>query len=341
MSLNSEIEKIRISFLEEISSADHSKAIENIKIKYLGKKGCVQSLMMHLKNASNEEKPIFGKLINDLKVDIISHIDNNQKRLFLQEQNKKLENEKIDITLPGSRKKVGKVHPVIQMMNKMLGILKDMGFSVQYAPDVDSDYYNFEALNFKKDHPARDLQDTYYISSHYLMRTHTSNTQIRVMENATPPLRVAAPGRCFRNETISSRSHVFFHQIEIFYVDKDVNFGDLLYLMEVFWGKVFNKKVEVRVRPSYFPFVEPGMEIDISCFICSGKGCRICKHAGWLEVLGAGMIHPNVLKYAGIDPEKYSGYAAGMGVERAAMLYYDLQDIRLFTENDMRFLSQF
>ncbi len=341
MNIELEISQIRSDFLEEIQKAVQTKGVEDLKVKYLGKKGLVSSLMFKLKDATKEEKPLFGKLINDLKQEISSHLDNTQKRLFLEEMNKKLKEEDIDITLPGRKKFLGKMHPVIQMMNKMIDIFSNMGFSVQYGPDIESDYYNFEALNFEKDHPARDMQDTYYLSSHYLMRTHTSNVQVRVMENAKPPLRVIAPGRCFRNETISSRSHVFFHQIELFYIDKNVSMADLISLLKNFWTQVFEQEVDIRVRPSYFPFVEPGMECDISCVLCKGKGCRICKHTGWLEVLGAGMIHPNVLKAGGIDPEKYTGYAAGIGIERTALLYYNLNDIRLFTENDQRILSQF
>jgi phenylalanyl-tRNA synthetase alpha chain len=230
---------------------------------------------------------------------------------------------------------------VTKMMDKMIEVLISMGFSVQYGPDLESDYYNFEALNFEPDHPARDMQDTFYVSEDKLLRTHTSNVQGRVIEKYNPPIRVVAPGRCFRNETVSARSHVFFHQIEGFYIDENVTFADLLATMDEFWSKVFQQKIKTRYRPSYFPFVEPGMEGDISCIICEGKGCRICKNSGWLEVFGAGMIHPNVLKAGNVDPEKYSGYAWGLGIERLAMLYYGIKDIRLFTQNDMRFLSQF
>ncbi len=214
-----------------------------------------------------------------------------------------------------------------------------MGFSVQYGPDIDSDYYNYEGLNFPPDHPARDMQDTFYITKEMLLRSHTSNTQLRVMENHKPPIRIIAPGTVYRNETISSRSHVFFHQVEGLYIDKNVSFADLFATMDEFWSKLFHTKVKTRFRPSYFPFVEPGLEVDVACTSCNGKGCRLCKQSGWLEICGAGMVHPEVLKNGGIDPEEYSGYAWGMGIERLAMLRYGIKDIRMFTENDMRFLD--
>lgn len=339
--LKTKINHIRQHFLDDLKSIKNTKELEEIKIKYLGKKGIVASLMVELKNATPEERPAFGLLINDLKEEITKHIESSFTALKDLEQNAAFEKEKIDVTLPGRKLYLGNLHPVSKMINKMLDILISMGFSVQGGPDLESDYYNFEVLNFEKDHPARDMQDTFYLSTDMLLRTHTSNVQGRVMENYNPPIRVVAPGRCFRNENVSSRSHVFFHQIEGFYIDEKVTFADLLSTMDEFWSKVFNKNIKTRYRPSYFPFVEPGMEGDITCFICDGKGCRVCKGSGWLEVFGAGMIHPNVLKAGDIDPEKYSGYAWGMGIERLAMLYYGINDIRLFTENDMRFLSQF
>ncbi len=341
MTLNTEISKIREEFLQDLKKAKTSKCIENLKIKYLGKKGLLQSLILFLKNASKDEKPLFGKQINDLKTEVTSHLENSLKRLLLEEESIKLKSENIDITLPGRRKYWGRNHPITLMLNKAIDILVSMGFSVEIGPNVDSDFYNFEGLNFAKDHPARDMQDTFYLTEEMLLRTHTSNTQVRVMEKIKPPIRCIAPGRCFRNETISARSHVFFHQIELFYIDKKVSFADLFATMDEFWAKLFNKKIETRYRPSYFPFVEPGMEGDIKCIICSGQGCKICKYTGWLEVVGAGMIHPEVLKSGGINPEEHYGYAAGFGIERLAMLAYGIKDIRNFTENDLRFLKQF
>lgn len=341
MTLSTKITEIRHSFSKELKLAKTSKEIEELKIKYLGKKGLVQGLMLFLKDATPEQRPDFGKQINDIKQEITSHLENTLQRLNLDEENKRLESEYIDITLPGKKNYWGRYHPITLVMNKMVDVLVSMGFSVETGPDVDSDFYNFEGLNFEKDHPARDMQDSFYITDDLLLRTHTSNVQVRVMEKFKPPIRCVAPGKCFRNENISARSHVFFNQVEIFYIDENVTFADLLATMDEFWSKLFKKPIEARYRPSYFPFVEPGMEGDIKCILCQGQGCRICKGTGWLEVYGAGMIHPNVLKSGGIDSEKYSGFAAGLGVERLAMLMYGINDIRMFTENDMRFLKQF
>ncbi len=341
MTLQTNLEKLKKVFLEELKKLTTSAEIDHLKIKYLGKKGEIAGLMSTLRECSPEEKPQMGKLINDLKEEIQAHLEASLNTFSSQEIEKRLEKEKLDVTLPGRKKAMGSYHPISQVANRMLKVCQQMGFSVQIGPDLESDYYNFEALNFEADHPARDMQDTFYVTDNLLMRTHTSNVQVRFMEQCAPPFRVVSPGRVFRNETISSRSHVFFHQIEGFYVDKGVSFADLLATMEEFWSKFWNQKIEMRYRPSYFPFVEPGLEADVSCVLCSGKGCRICKHTGWLEVVGAGMIHPNVLKASKIDPEVYSGYAWGLGIERTAMLYYGIDDIRLFAENNLRFLDQF
>ncbi len=341
MTLNVKITDIRKKFLEELRNAKTTKDIESLKVIYLGKKGMVQDLMQFLKAASKDERPLFGKQINDLKQEILSHLDNSLKRLHLEEEKVKLLAEDIDVTLPGRRRFWGRYHPVTLMMNKVVDVFISMGFAVETGPDVDSDFYNFEALNFAKDHPARDMQDTFYLSEDKLLRTHTSNVQGRVMEKFKPPMRCIAPGKCFRNETISARSHVFFHQVEVFYIDENVTFSDLIATMNEFFSKLFKQDIETRFRPSYFPFVEPGMEADIKCIICSGQGCKVCKHTGWLEVFGAGMIHPEVLSSGGVDSEKYSGFAAGIGIERLAMLMYGINDIRVFTHTDMRFLQQF
>ena len=257
------------------------------------------------------------------------------------EHNARIEKERLDITLPGRKRFHGKKHPIYLLRDEMISILSGMGFSVQYSPDLDSDYYNYEGLNFPPDHPARDMQDTFYLAPDELLRSHTSNTQLRVMERSKPPIRIIAPGTVYRNETISSRSHVFFHQIEGIYIAENVSFTDLFSTMEEFWSKLFHRDIETRFRPSYFPFVEPGVEVDIRCTACEGSGCRLCKHSGWLEVAGAGMVHPEVLRNGGVDPEDCSGYAWGMGLERLAMLFYGVKDIRMFAENDLRFLKQF
>lgn len=335
------IGELRSQFMRELQEAVTSKDLEFLKVKYLGKKGPVQSLMQELRHATNDDRPQLGKLINDLKEELLAHCDNSIHRIKAQELSDRLKNESIDVTLPGRRTHLGRVHPLQKMMQQILDVLIGMGFSVRYGPDVETDAFNFGALNFAEDHPARDMQDTFYLDNGMLLRTHTTNVQSRCIQDFDPPMRIVAPGRAFRNEDISARSHIFFHQIDGFYIDKNVTFADLMGMMDEFISKVLGEKVETRFRPSYFPFVEPGMEVDVRCTACKGNGCRLCKNTGWLEILGTGMIHPKVLKQGGIDPEHYSGYAWGMGIERLAILHYDIPDIRLFTENDVRFLEQF
>lgn len=339
--MKEKINDLKETFEKELSCISTSKELEELKIKYLGKKGPVQALMPLLKDASVEEKPLLGKFINDLKIHIESTVKTIYDRLSFKEQSESLTKEKIDISLPGRKKFRGNAHPISMMIEEMLQILIQMGFSVQTSPEIESDYYNYGGLNYPEDHPARDMQDTYYLSQDMLLRSHTTAIQQRIMETCSPPIRIASFGKCYRNETITARSHVLFHQIDGLYIDKNVTFADLLSTKKLFYSKLFQKDVDIRVRPSYFPFVEPGMEIDIKCTSCSGKGCRLCKQTGWLEVCGAGMVHPEILKQGGLDPDVYSGYAWGGGVERLFMLLHGVSDIRYFTENDMRFLSQF
>lgn len=339
--MHTSIQSIHDEFHADLAPVATTTDIENLKVKYLGKKGPIQNLMKMLKDISPEERPAFGKEINDLKEEISRQIQDLESKLQVQEENHQLISEKIDVTLPGRYRPIGRKHVITQALDAMIEILVGMGFSVQYGPDIDSDYYNFEALNFAADHPARDMQDTFYITPQVLLRTHTSNVQVRVMEGQRPPIRIITPGKAYRNETITARSHVFFHQVEGLYIEKGVTFVDLLATIKEFFQKLFQREIQTRYRPSYFPFVEPGMEIDINCLSCNGKGCQLCKHSGWLEVAGAGMVHPEVLKNGGIDPEIYSGYAWGMGVERMVLLKHGVKDIRMFTENDVRFLDQF
>jgi phenylalanyl-tRNA synthetase alpha chain len=341
MSLAEQLGALRLQFLEALKGASSSRDLENLKVRYFGKKGALSALMLDLKHCTPEERPQMGKLVNDLKGELAAHCDATLSRLKKEEMELQIEKEWIDTTLPGRRQSLGKAHPITQILDRVLDILKGMGFAIRLGPDVDTDYYNFEGLNFAPDHPARDMQDTFYIAEELLLRTHTSNVQVHVMEGYAPPIRIAAPGRCFRNENISARSHVFFHQVEGIYIDQHVTFADLMATTEEFLTRLLGEKVEARFRPSYFPFVEPGLEVDVRCTTCRGNGCRLCKHTGWLEVLGAGMIHPNVLRKAKIDPELYTGYAWGMGIERLAMNFYDIRDIRIFTGNDLRFLEQF
>jgi phenylalanyl-tRNA synthetase alpha chain len=339
--MDQNIRFLRDNFTKELQAAKTGQDLENMRVRYLGKKGPVQELMKELKSATPEMRRDLGKEINDLKEELTKSLEDAATTVADQELEAQLAAEVLDVSLPGRRYSVGRKHPVTETMDEILGILMQMGFSVQVGPDIDTDYYNFEALNFAADHPARDMQDTFYIAPNVLLRTHTSNIQARVMEQHKPPIRVITPGKAYRNETITARSHVFFHQVEGLYIDKGVTFADLLATLKELFCKLFHADIQLRCRPSYFPFVEPGMEVDISCLNCEGHGCQLCKHSGWLEVAGAGLVHPEVLKNGDIDPEVYSGYAWGMGVERILMLKRGIKDIRLLTENDMRFLRQF
>ena len=335
------IEELREQFEQQLAQVQSTQDLENVKIKFLGKKGPVQQLMQVLRDVAPSERPLAGKQINDLKEFMTLQCQQLETELISREERQQLAHETSDITLPGRRRYIGRKHPLTQAMDQIIAILLGLGFSVQYGPDIDTDYYNFEVLNFPPDHPARDMQDTFYISPGVLLRTHTSNIQARVMEVNKPPIRIIAPGKVYRNETITARSHVFFHQVEAVYIDKNVTFGDLFATLDDFLNKLFNQQIETRYRPSYFPFVEPGVEVDISCLVCHGKGCSLCKHSGWVEIAGAGMIHPEVLRNGGIDAEQYTGFAWGMGLERLVMMLRGVQDIRYFTENDLRFLGQF
>jgi len=335
------IQELKKQFQDDLMTHQTPAELEQLRVKYLGRKSPIQDLMKHLRDVSNEERPLVGKEINELKTFVSELLQDRIEKASFVAMQMQLSSEKVDVTLPGERSSLGKKHPVLQTLEKAINILKDMGFSVQYSPEIESEFYNYGGLNYPEDHPARDMQDTFYIDKETLLRSHTTNIQQRLFETHEPPIRVISPGKCYRNETISTRSHVFFFQIDAIYVDTNVTFGDLLSTKEEFYSKYFNQKIELRVRPSYFPFVEPGMEVDISCTNCGGKGCKLCKQTGWLEVAGAGMVHPEVLKTGGLDPEKYSGFAWGGGIERLCMLEHGISDIRLFTENNMRFLRQF
>lgn len=325
----------------ELAKVEKIKDLEELKAKYLGRKGIITSLLKNLKEVPVESRSTVGKLANEVKAQIEGILKEKSEELQILERSKPSRMELLDYTLPGRKSWSGKLHPITQISERIIEIFYGMGFEVAKGPDVETDYYNFEALNFPKDHPARDMQDTFYISDEILLRTHTSPVQIRVMEKRKPPLKIIAPGRCYRHEAINARSFCSFHQVEGFYVDTDVSFADLKGVLSAFVWELFGKEVQVRFRGSYFPFTEPSAEMDIACVNCKGRGCGLCKHRGWLEILGAGMIDPEVFKNVGYDPEVYTGYAFGMGVERIAMLKYGIDDIRLFYENDLRFLRQF
>ena len=318
--MKEEAEHIQQEFLAELSQAADLQQLDRVRVKFLSRKGRIADLFDALQNVSAAEKPAFGKLLNELR-----HSAQSQ----------------FDATLPGRPVPVGTKHPITKVMEEMKRIFIGMGFSVESGPEIESDYYNFEALNFPPDHPARDMQDTIFIEDKILLRTHTSPVQIRVMERQKPPIRAIMPGWVYRNEATSARSLAAFHQIEGLFIDKGVTFSELKGTLVAFAKQFYGSSIKYRFRPSFFPFTEPSAEMDITCFICGGKGCRICKGSGWLEVLGSGMVHPHVLKYGGIDPEEYTGYAFGMGIERTALLRYTIDDIRILYENDLRFLRQF
>jgi len=333
-----EIDQIRRDFDQDIEKISSTSELEQIRIKYFGRNGIITKLFDELKSLPPEEKPSFGKLLNTLRNNATE--DFNKKKSLI-EANKTTEDELIDLTLPGKKIKTGSRHILTQTLFEIKSIFKGLGFSVYEGPELESDYYNFEALNFPADHPARDMQDTFFVSDKFLLRTHTTPVQIRIMEKDQPPIRAIMPGRVYRNEAISSRSYCMFHQVDGIYVDTDVSFAELKGTLVSFAHQFYGEGLKYRFRPSFFPFTEPSAEMDITCYICMGKGCRVCKHTGWLEILGCGMVDTNVFKYVNYDSEKYTGYAFGMGIERIAMLKYGIDDIRIFFENDLRFLKQF
>ncbi|MCX6149045.1 MAG: phenylalanine--tRNA ligase subunit alpha [Ignavibacteriales bacterium] len=326
------------NFLADISLINDVKKLEEIRLKYLSRKGILSTLFENLKKVSKEEKPLVGKELNLLRNSVQSKFEEIKNRVESLSNQKK---QAIDLTLPGREIKIGSKHILSQTLEEIKSIFKGLGFSVSEGPELESDYNNFGALNFPADHPARDMQDTFFVSKDFLLRTHTSPVQIRVMNNQQPPVRTIMPGKCYRNEAISTRSYCLFHQVEGLYVDKDVTFAELKGTLVAFAHQFYGAGLKYRFRPSFFPFTEPSAEMDITCFLCKGKGCRVCKNSGWLEILGCGMVDPNVFKAVGYDSEKYTGYAFGMGIERTGMLKYGLNDIRVYFENDLRFLKQF
>ena len=321
---------------------DKATEVEMFRVKYLGKKGIISDLFEQFKSVPNEEKKDLGKALNQLKVIAMDKIEEFKAYC---EQSEELNNTN-DLSLPADFTQLGSRHVLSVVMNEITEIFARLGFTVAESVEIEDDWHLFSALNFPPDHPARDMQDTFFVEKEegrqeVALRTHTSSVQVRVMESQKPPIRIIAPGRVFRNEAISARAHCIFHQVEALYVDKHVSFADLKQTLLYFAKEMFGAETQIRLRPSYFPFTEPSAEMDISCGICGGKGCNICKGTGWLEILGCGMVDPNVLQACGIDPTQYSGFALGMGVERMAMLKYQIRDLRLYFENDLRFLHQF
>ena len=317
-----------------------TEELDKFRLKYLGKKGILTCMFDNIRTIAPEERKEFGKNVNDLKVKVLEKVEQIKQTI---EGSKTHTVDMLDLSRPANSICLGSRHPISMVTGKICRVFEKIGFTVSEGVEIEDDWHNFEALNFPPEHPARDMQDTFFVGKNpdIALRTHTSSIQVRVMENNQPPIRVICPGRVFRNEVVTARSHCIFHQIEGLYIDKNVSFADMKQTLLYFAKEMFGSHVKIRLRPSYFPFTEPSAEMDISCDICGGKGCNLCKYSGWVEILGCGMVDPNVLKNMNIDPEKYSGFAFGMGIERMTQQLYKTKDIRLFFENDIRFLSQF
>lgn len=339
--MKTQLEAIKSAAITAINEAKDQSEIETLRVKYLGKKGELTAILKQMGSLSPEERPIMGQLVNEAKSAVENLIGEKQAELKALAQQEKLKEETIDITLPAKTKSVGKLHPLNTVLDDMIDIFTSMGFDVVDGPEVETDHYNFECLNVPADHPARDMQDTFYLGANLLLRTQTSAAQIRTMENRKPPIRVICPGRVFRADEVDATHSPVFHQIEGLVVDKGITMCDLKGVLEEFAREIYGKDTAVKFRPSFFPFTEPSVEVDVTCSECGGKGCRVCKGSGWIEILGAGMVHPNVLRSCGIDPEEYSGFAFGIGLDRLTTTRYKISDIRLLFENDKRFLEQF
>jgi phenylalanyl-tRNA synthetase alpha chain len=340
--MEQELQRIRTAAFRELEQAQDVGAVNEIRVKVLGKKGDLTAVLRGMGAMDPAERPRIGQLVNDLREDFETALNARFELLKEVELNKRLEAEKIDITLPGRVLELGRRHPLTLALDRIKAVFLQMGFDIEEGPEVESDYYNFEALNLPPDHPARDMQDSFYITEQFLLRTHTSPVQVRTMQSKTPnsPIRMIAPGKVYRRDYDATHSPMF-QQVEGLVVGPDICFADLKGTLELFCQGIFGDSVKVRFRPSYFPFTEPSAEVDISCVICKGKGCRVCKGTGWLEILGSGMVHPRVLEMSNYDPSQVSGFAFGMGVERIAMLVFGIDDMRLFYENDVRFLRRF
>jgi phenylalanyl-tRNA synthetase alpha chain len=335
-----DIESIKSSARTEIDSAQSLKDVQDLKVRYLGKKGIITGKIKSLGSVPPEKRPEYGRTLNQAKLFVEELLTNREALFKSSELDSSLRNQRIDVSIPGYRNPPGRLHPITRVLEEIITIFVSLGFTVEEGPEIELDFYNFEALNMPRDHPARDMQDTFYINDDVVLRTHTSPVQVRTMEKNTPPLRVIAPGKVYRCD--ADVSHIpMFHQLEGFMVDKSIRMSDLKGVLELFVHRVFGPDTSIRLRPSFFPFTEPSAEIDISCVMCKGSGCNVCSGTGWIEILGAGMINPRVYEMAGYDSNQYTGFAFGLGIERVAMLKYSINDIRLFMENDKRFLEQF
>ena len=339
--MQQKLEEIRVAAKAELAVAEDAKAVDELRVRYLGKKGEVTAILKQMGSLSAEERPKMGQLANEVRADI-----ENAIAIALTEMNKKaqeirLKKETLDISIPGNQSKIGSLHPLNSTLEKLIDIFKSMGFDVVDGPEVETDYYNFEALNVPQDHPARDMQDTFYLTENMLLRTQTSAAQIRTMEKRKPPIRIICPGRVYRSDDVDATHSPVFHQVEGLVVDKGITMCDLKGTLETMAKEIYGSDTKVKFRPSFFPFTEPSVEVDVSCSECGGKGCRVCKGSGWIEILGAGMVHPKVLESCGIDSNEYSGFAFGIGLDRLTTTRHKISDIRLLFENDLRFLKQF
>ena len=339
--MKEELAKLKETSIEEIKRCDKQEELNNLKIKYLGKKGELTKILRTMGSLSPEERPAVGSLVNEIRDELNNLIEEKEKEFKKQELLRKLETENIDVTEPSKKNDIGSLHPITQTIQEVEEIFLGMGYEIADGPEVEKAIYNFDKLNTPPDHPARDIQDTFYITDDIVLRSQTSPVQARVMENKKPPIKIICPGAVYRSDSVDATHSPVFHQVEGLVVDKKISMTDLKGTLEMFAKKCLGENTKIRFRPHHFPFTEPSAEADVSCFVCGGKGCRVCKGEGWIELLGCGMVHPNVLRNCGIDPEEYSGFAFGFGVERIAMAKFGIDDMRLLFENDVRFLKQF
>jgi len=335
------LEQIKLKTIQELESLHNLEQLEELRVKILGKKGELTQVLRKMGNLPKEDRPVIGQLANEIRTTLESALNRKKNELKEAVLQKRFEEETIDVTVPGKKPALGKLHPLTQVLYELEDIFLGMGFEVAEGPEVEWDKYNFEYLNIPPNHPARDTQDTFYINDKILLRTQTSPVQIRTMLKHKPPIKIISPGRVYRSDAVDATHSPIFHQIEGLVVDKNITMGDLKGVLDVFAKQAFGPETRTKFRPHHFPFTEPSAEVDVSCAICHGKGCRVCSYTGWIEILGAGMVHPKVLEYCGIDPEEYSGFAFGMGLDRITNLKYGIDDIRLLFENDIRFLKQF
>lgn len=341
MDMKEQLSQIEVLAKQQLAEALDAKAVEELRVKFLGKKGEITAILKQMGQLSAEERPVIGQLANKVRADIEEAITERAASIKASEQERLIKEETLDVTMPGKAPKIGRLHPLNKTLEEVEEIFLGMGFEIVEGPEVETDHYCFEALNMPKHHPARDTQDTFYINENVVLRTQTSSVQIRTMENKKPPIRIISPGRVYRSDAVDATHSPLFHQIEGLVIDKDITMADLKGTLELLMKRLYGEETQIRLRPHHFPYTEPSAEVDLMCYNCGGKGCPMCKNEGWIEILGAGMVHPKVLRDCGIDPEEYSGFAFGIGLERITMGNYEIKDMRLLYENDMRFLEQF